>query len=472
MVSVVKEGWLYKRGVYIRNWRPRYFQLLDNGILHGYKSGRPDQPGAPGDEALNEFPVANCKVKVADDVKKYAFVVTFLDQTTFVERIFRAESDEDRNQWVESIQSLAATRTVTGAGPAALAQQEVLEGKGNPMQLLSQLDAHVSLDDFDILKVLGKGTFGKVVLAKKKGDTEYVAIKVLKKAVIMEKDEVTHTLTENRVLQKMKHPFLTELKYSFQTEDRLCFVMEFVNGGELFYHLSKDRIFSAERARFYAAEILLALGYLHEFGIIYRDLKLENLLLDRAGHIKVTDFGLCKEDVGFGKTTQTFCGTPEYLAPEVLEDNDYTRAVDWWGLGVVMYEMLCGHLPFYNRNHEVLFELILSEEITYAPHVQAIPHAVELLSGLLCKDPTRRLGAGKRDCEEIKDHSFFASIKFDDLYNKKIPAPFKPQLSSEMDVSYFDTDFTSEPTRLTPTKSALTAEEDRQFSNFNYIPAE
>ncbi|TPP59085.1 Protein kinase B [Fasciola gigantica] len=152
---------------------------------------------------------------------------------------------------------------------------------------------------------------------------------------------------------------MTQLRYSFTTPDRLCFVMEYVNGGELYFHLSRERFFPEERTRFYAAEITLALGYLHSQNVVYRDLKLENLLLDKDGHIKIADFGLCKEEMYYGAFTKTFCGTPEYLAPEVLLDNDYGRAVDWWGLGVVMYEMMCGRLPFYSTEHEILFELIL-----------------------------------------------------------------------------------------------------------------
>lgn len=218
--------------------------------------------------------------------------------------------------------------------------------------------------------------------------------------------------------------------------------MEYVNGGELFFHLSRERIFPEDRTRFYGAEIISALGYLHSQNIIYRDLKLENLLLDKDGHIKIADFGLCKEEISYGRTTKTFCGTPEYLAPEVLEDNDYGRAVDWWGTGVVMYEMICGRLPFYNRDHDVLFTLILLEEVKFPRSIS--PEARSLLSGLLIKQPDKRLGGGPDDYRDIQAHPFFACINWSDLLLKKIEPPFKPMVSSETDTRYFDTEFTGE----------------------------
>lgn len=188
--------------------------------------------------------------------------------------------------------------------------------------------------------------------------------------------------------------------------------------------------------------------YLHKHGIIYRDLKLENLLLDKDGHIKIADFGLCKEDIMYGSTTKTFCGTPEYLAPEVLEDNDYGRAVDWWGTGVVMYEMICGRLPFYNRDHDVLFTLILMEEVRFPKNISA--DAKTLLSGLLAKVPSQRLGGGPDDVKAIQSHPFFGSINWADLVNKKITPPFQPLVSSETDTRYFDSEFTGESVELTP----------------------
>uniref|UniRef100_A0AAR2JQ34 non-specific serine/threonine protein kinase n=1 Tax=Pygocentrus nattereri TaxID=42514 RepID=A0AAR2JQ34_PYGNA len=421
-VVIVKEGWLHKRGEYIKTWRPRYFLLKNDGTFIGYKE-RPqdvDQLETP----LNNFSVAQCQLMKTERPKPNTFIIRCLQWTTVIERTFHVETPEERSE-----------------NGTLSAQSHLL------MCLVCVL--FQTMHDFEYLKLLGKGTFGKVILVKEKATGKYYAMKILKKEVIVAKDEVAHTLTENRVLQNSKHPFLTGLKYSFQTHDRLCFVMEYANGGELFFHLSRDRVFSEDRARFYGAEIVSALDYLHsERNVVYRDLKLENLMLDKDGHIKITDFGLCKEGIKDGATMKTFCGTPEYLAPEVLEDNDYGRAVDWWGLGVVMYEMMCGRLPFYNQDHERLFELILMEDIRF-PRTLA-PEGKSLLSGLLKKDPKQRLGGGPDDAKEIMQHKFFAGIVWQDVYEKKLIPPFKPQVTSETDTRYFDEEFTAQTITITP----------------------
>ncbi|XP_065202032.1 RAC serine/threonine-protein kinase [Planococcus citri] len=458
---VIKEGWLFKRGEHIRNWRSRYFLLLSDGSLIGYKN-KPE--GSPTDP-LNNFTVKGCQIMSVDRPKPYTFIIRGLQWTTVIERTFHVESEREREEWMAAIRSVADR----------LSECEDVEMKGASMSqsssssdnFYSNVDEFgakfslqgtsssktsgkrkVTLENFEFLKVLGKGTFGKVILCREKATGHLYAIKILKKEVIIQKDEVAHTLTENRVLRTTSHPFLISLKYSFQTADRLCFVMEYVNGGELFFHLSRERVFTEDRTRFYGAEIISALGYLHEEGIIYRDLKLENLLLDKDGHIKIADFGLCKEDITYGRTTKTFCGTPEYLAPEVLEDNDYGRAVDWWGIGVVMYEMMCGRLPFYNRDHDVLFTLILMEDVKFPRTIT--PEARSLLSGLLIKDPNRRLGGGPDDAKEIMSHAFFNCINWSDLVQKKITPPFKPQVTSDTDTRYFDQEFTGESVELTP----------------------
>ncbi|XP_077995400.1 RAC-gamma serine/threonine-protein kinase-like [Glandiceps talaboti] len=457
-VHIVKEGWVLKRGEYIKNWRPRYFVLKSDGSFIGFKE-KPTQIDL--NDPLNNFSVAKCQLMETEKPKSNTFIIRCLQWTTVIERTFHVDTPGERREWIEAIQSVANSLQEQEENKDRAAQRDDQSPEQKPKK--------VTLDDFEFLKVLGKGTFGKVILVTEKSSGQHYAIKILKKEVIVAKDEVAHTLTENRVLQTTKHPFLTSLKYSFQTKDRLCFVMEYVNGGELFFHLSRERVFAEDRTRFYGAEIVSALAYLHSCNVIYRDLKLENLLLDKDGHIKITDFGLCKEEISYGDTTKTFCGTPEYLAPEVLEDNDYGRAVDWWGTGVVMYEMMCGRLPFYNRDHEVLFEKILTEDIRFPKNLS--DNAKSFLSGLLIKDPKLRLGGGPEDASEIMGHPFFASINWDDLYNKRMPPPFKPEVMSETDTRFFDSEFTVEPVDLTPpTDKYLDTiqEEQPHFEKFSY----
>uniref|UniRef100_A0A8D2PRB1 non-specific serine/threonine protein kinase n=1 Tax=Zosterops lateralis melanops TaxID=1220523 RepID=A0A8D2PRB1_ZOSLA len=438
-------GWFILRE-YIKNWRPRYFLLKTDGSFIGYKE-KPQDVDLP--YPLNNFSVAKCQLMKTERPKPNTFIIRCLQWTTVIERTFHVDTPEEREEWTEAIQAVADR----------LQRQEEERMNCSPTSQIDnigeeEMDASTThhkrktMNDFDYLKLLGKGTFGKVILVREKASGKYYAMKILKKEVIIAKDEVAHTLTESRVLKNTRHPFLTSLKYSFQTKDRLCFVMEYVNGGELFFHLSRERVFSEDRTRFYGAEIVSALDYLHSGKIVYRDLKLENLMLDKDGHIKITDFGLCKEGITDAATMKTFCGTPEYLAPEVLEDNDYGRAVDWWGLGVVMYEMMCGRLPFYNQDHEKLFELILMEDIKFPRTLSA--DAKSLLSGLLIKDPNKRLGGGPDDAKEIMRHSFFAGVNWQDVYDKKLVPPFKPQVTSETDTRYFDEEFTAQTITITP----------------------
>ncbi|XP_031633560.1 RAC serine/threonine-protein kinase-like [Contarinia nasturtii] len=480
--TIAKEGWLYKRGEHIKNWRPRYFILRDDGSLMGYKS-KPD--GTNSVEQLNNFTVRGCQIMSVDRPKPYTFIIRGLQWANVIERTFHVESEQERQQWMEAIRYVAnrlsemcetamspfSSTDMTDVDMASIAEDELSE-KFSVQGIATGKTSgktKITLENFEFLKVLGKGTFGKVILCREKSTETLYAIKMLKKDVVIQKDEVEHTLTENRVLRSTKHPFIISLKYSFQTLHRLCLVMQYVNGGELFFHLSRERVFTEDRTRFYGAEIICALGYLHSQGIIYRDLKLENLLLDKDGHIKIADFGLCKEEITYGSTTKTFCGTPEYLAPEVLEDNDYGLAVDWWGTGVVMYEMMCGRLPFYNRDHDILFSLILVEEVKFPRNLSL--EARGLLSGLLAKAPKDRLGGGPDDVKEIMAHAFFASINWKELENKKITPPFKPQVTNDTDTRYFDSEFTGESVELTPPDNSgpLGAiQEEPYFSQFSY----
>uniref|UniRef100_H3C927 Serine/threonine-protein kinase Sgk1 n=2 Tax=Tetraodon nigroviridis TaxID=99883 RepID=H3C927_TETNG len=327
--------------------------------------------------------------------------------------------------------------------------------------------------DFDYLKIIGKGSFGKVLLARHKETTKYYAVKVLQKKIIIKKKEQKHIMAERSVLMKnIKHPFLVGLHYSFQTTDKLYFVLDYVNGGELFYHLQRERIFLEPRARFYAAEIASALGYLHSLHIVYRDLKPENILLDSQGHIVLTDFGLCKEGLEANGTTTTFCGTPEYLAPEVLQKQAYDRTVDWWCLGSVLYEMLYGLPPFYSRNTAEMYNNILHKSPVLKPNVSNAGR--ELLEGLLQKDRARRLGV-KDDFLELKFHSFFSPINWEDLMAKRITPPFVPSVSGPTDLRHFDPEFTHLPVTSSLCTETLTVtssvrEAAGAFPGFSYGP--
>ncbi|XP_023033680.2 serine/threonine-protein kinase N isoform X3 [Drosophila willistoni] len=341
--------------------------------------------------------------------------------------------------------------------------------KSQQQQLLPN-SGLLSLDNFRLLSVLGRGHFGKVILSQLRSNNQYYAIKALKKGDIIARDEVESLLSEKRIFEvanAMRHPFLVNLYSCFQTEQHVCFVMEYAAGGDLMMHIHTD-VFLEPRAVFYAACVVLGLQYLHENKIIYRDLKLDNLLLDTDGYVKIADFGLCKEGMGFGDRTGTFCGTPEFLAPEVLTETSYTRAVDWWGLGVLIFEMLVGESPFPGDDEEEVFDSIVNDEVRY-PRFLSL-EAIAVMRRLLRKNPERRLGSSERDAEDVKKQAFFRSIVWDDLLLRKVKPPFVPTINHLEDVSNFDEEFTSEKAQLTPPKEPrhLTDDEQGLFQDFSY----
>ncbi|KAL2315749.1 AGC/PKC protein kinase Pck2 [Schizosaccharomyces pombe] len=335
-------------------------------------------------------------------------------------------------------------------------------------QDLTHKAKRIGLEDFTFLSVLGKGNFGKVMLAELKSEKQLYAIKVLKKEFILENDEVESTKSEKRVFlvaNRERHPFLVNLHSCFQTETRIYFVMDFVSGGDLMLHIQQEQ-FSRRRAQFYAAEVCLALKYFHDNGIIYRDLKLDNILLSPDGHVKVADYGLCKEDMWHDNTTATFCGTPEFMAPEILLEQQYTRSVDWWAFGVLIYQMLLGQSPFRGEDEEEIFDAILSDEPLYPIHMPR--DSVSILQQLLTRDPKKRLGSGPNDAEDVMTHPFFSNINWDDIYHKRTQPPYIPSLNSPTDTKYFDEEFTRELPVLTPVNSILTKEMQQHFEGFSY----
>ncbi|KAJ0412732.1 hypothetical protein ATCC90586_002362 [Pythium insidiosum] len=251
----------------------------------------------------------------------------------------------------------------------------------------SERQSKLSVDDFDLLKVIGKGAFGKVMLVRKKvpdghhNPNAIYAMKVLKKASVFAKNQVEHTKSERRILRDIDHPFVVRLRYAFQSEDKLYLVMDYYNGGSLFFHLKKSRKFSEKRAKFYAAQLVVSMAHLHELNIAYRDLKLENILMDDRGFIALTDFGLSKENVDVPDGAKTFCGTAEYIAPELLKGLPYGKAVDWWGFGTLLYEMMTGQTPFFDRNRKRMFHNILHRDVVFTSAFSE--EAKDLLTGSL-----------------------------------------------------------------------------------------
>ncbi|KAI9339815.1 kinase-like domain-containing protein [Zopfochytrium polystomum] len=311
------------------------------------------------------------------------------------------------------------------------------------LQLSYQQNAkkHLTVDDFDLLKVIGKGSFGKVMQVRKKDTSRIYAMKIIKKTYVVEREEVAHTLAERRVLAEVAHPFVVPIKFSFQTREKLYLVLAFVNGGELFYHLKEEG----------------------------SDLKPENILLDHSGHIALCDFGLCKLDMTSNDAkTSTFCGTPEYLAPELLSGQAYTKAVDWWTLGILLYEMLTGLPPFYDEDVREMYAKILGAPLEFNEG-DVGEAARDLLRKMLDRDPTRRLGA--QGADEIKRHRFFEDINWTRLMQRKYNPTFRPNVASATDTSNFDAEFTSEPARDSYVDgSRLTDADQRLFDGFSYRP--
>ncbi|KAL1915968.1 uncharacterized protein VTP21DRAFT_6356 [Calcarisporiella thermophila] len=289
------------------------------------------------------------------------------------------------------------------------------------------------LKDFSLLETLGTGTFGRVYLAKFKRNGSYYAMKVLKKAELVRLKQIEHINSERHILSRLNFPFIVNLFCTFQDTQYLYMLLEYVPGGELFSHLRRAGRFSPDTARFYAAEIVLAIEHLHAQNVIYRDLKPENLLLDPRGHIRITDFGFAKhvED-----RTWTLCGTPEYLAPEIINSSGHGKAVDWWALGILIFEMLAGYPPFYDDNPFKIYERILAGRIHFPPYID--PVAKDLIKRLLTADRTRRLGNLRGGADDIKRHKWFRGVDWQGLLCKTVPAPIVPTVMHSGDTSNFE----------------------------------
>mmetsp|Transcript_26913 Transcript_26913/g.53003 ORF Transcript_26913/g.53003 Transcript_26913/m.53003 type:complete len:725 (-) Transcript_26913:148-2322(-) len=327
----------------------------------------------------------------------------------------------------------------------------------------------LTIHDFHKIALVGKGSYGKVYQVRKKDNNKIFAVKELRKRDMKKDSQVVHTKTERSVLANISHPFICSLRYAFQSDTKLYMVLDFFNGGELFFHLNKGR-FSEDRTRYYMAELTLALEHLHQNRVMYRDLKPENVLLDSEGHLKLTDFGLSKiyDEQNGEARAHTFCGTPQYLAPEVISNRGYSFAVDWWALGAMCYELLTRKPPFRNNSQKRLYELILEAPVDYPSHLS--PTAISFIGGLLTKDPSKRLGC--QGAAQVKNHPFFLGIDWKKLQARAVPVPFKPDTKDEADMNNVWDEFKEEIVGDSPGDTLSLGKEHalRNFSQFTYAP--
>ncbi|XP_071553758.1 ribosomal protein S6 kinase alpha-5 isoform X1 [Temnothorax nylanderi] len=362
-----------------------------------------------------------------------------------------------------------------------------VEISDDTVNLADNSSQKVDMTHFDLLKVLGTGAYGKVFLVRKRTGADagrLYAMKVLKKASIVQKKKTTeHTKSERQILEAIRDsPFLITLYYAFQTDDKLCLILEYVAGGEMFTHLYQHDCFTEDAVRFYIGEIILALERLHDLGVIYRDIKLENILLDKEGHLVLTDFGLSKEFLPHERNgnarTYSFCGTIEYMAPEVVKagPNGHDIAVDWWSVGVLTFELLTGASPFTvegekNNQQEISRRILKNDPPPMPSHMSA--NVSDFITRLLVKDPRQRLGGGPRDAKELKEHPFFMdaapAFTWEGLEKKQIKPPLVPKISHELDTSNFSDEFTKMNVAVDSPAVVDGDYPDKHFRGYSYV---
>jgi len=439
-----RQGFLVKEGGNIKTWRKRWCVLKAGSMLYLKKQN--------GSE-LGIIPLTIVSmVRPSQYKKKKHCLEIWTPERTYY---MCATSDSDRDGWVEALNV---------AKKALEKKKESNAANGNGANG-GVIEDRVSIKDFDLLNVVGKGSFGKVMQVRKKDNDKIYAMKVLNKKTILERNELEHTKAEKNILQKLVHPFLVNLVYAFQTDDKLYFIMDYINGGELFFHLQKEEKFSDDRVQFYCAEIVCGLEYLHNCGVLYRDLKPENILLTEDGHICMTDFGISKEGlVSDNDKTATFCGTPEYLAPEILQGKSYGKAVDWWSFGTLMYEMLTGLPPFYSQDVQDMYNKIMNDKLVFPPQVSQ--EARTLLTALLERSPDKRL----QDPKVIKNHPYFKGVDWEKIVRKEVDPPFVPNVKGKADTSQVDTEFLAETPKLSVDKdSNLSSTLQQNFVGFTFV---
>lgn len=427
----VKEGWMVKCGGRIKTWRKRWFVLTGEILTYYKKPGGRWKGEIRITDARTVCDAPQCRKQPALQIE-IPFVRTYYCIT---------KTEDERREWIAALEKAR----VRAPAPAT----------------------KVSLDDFDILRVIGRGTSGKVQLVRHKNDRQLYAMKSMSKKILADNGQIEQTLIEKNVLVKTQHPFLVGARFTFQSETKIFLILDYVAGGELFSRLKEEGKFSEKRVKLYAAEVLLGLEQLHKLGIIYRDLKPENVLVDVEGHLKITDFGLVKTDMTETSTTTTFCGTAEYISPEMIKKIPYTQVIDWWCFGILVFEMLTGIPPFYDDNTNSLYNSILNDPIDFPHYISN--EAKDFISLLLDRNPKTRLGANG-DADEIKRHPFFADINFDDVLNKKIKPEYVPNVKFDTDTSNFEQEFTRERAMISLEDETLIQKETQSaFENFTFV---
>ena len=371
----------------------------------------------------------------------------------------KPEDADQNNNDKEKIEILNVTEK-----PNKISEEQNNIDEDNNEETEQTLNIKVSYNDFKPLKLLGRGSFGEVLLVRLKATNKVYAMKILDKKVVKMKKQQNHTKTERDLMVKINSPFVVNIKSAFQDANNLYLVSEFMQGGDMFFHMHDGQIviFSNDKTRFYIMELVLALESLHKNNMVYRDLKPENILLDSKGHVKLTDFGLSKILEDEDDKAFTLCGTPQYLAPEVLLRQGYDKSVDWWSLGCVMYEMLMGRLPFPIKRGVKLSMKIYEKNLEFNKRISDA--AKDLVQKLLIINPKQRLGNGPNGTEDVKNHPFFEGVDWDLAMEKKIKPPFIPKLKNDTDLRYFDILFTDEPIGG-PKRKNTNRDRDREPSN-------
>ena len=321
--------------------------------------------------------------------------------------------------------------------------------------------------DFDPLYLIGTGSLGKVILVRYKKNKNIYAMKELSKSKIKINKQEENSKSERDLMIELTSPFILNIKFAFQDETKLYIVSEFLQGGDMFYHMHHSTInFTESTVKFYIIELILAIEFLHENNVIYRDLKPENILMNSEGHIKISDFGLSKKLENQKDKAYTLCGTLQYLAPEILKNKGYDKSVDWWSLGCIYYEMLTGNLPFKTNGNKINLD-VFEEKIDFDENMN--PLLINLISQLLNVNPKKRLGYGAQDAKKIKEHQYFNDVDWNKYLNKEIEPPFVPKLEGELDLRYFDKCFTDEPVNSNRTTINSRSNATSEYNGFTYM---